>query len=57
MLDLLPFFATHKYNTNGIAAIEGFFLPFFALYSSGEEEEQRSVSSQKCAIITQTSLL
>lgn len=41
MLDLLPFFATHKYNTNGIAAIGGFFFFFLPLYSSGEIEEQR----------------
>lgn len=33
MLDLLPFFATHKYNTNGIAAIGGFFFPSFLLFT------------------------
>lgn len=51
MLDLLPFFATHKYNTNGIAAFGGFFF-----FCSLQLEEQRGAHLRN-AIITQISVL
>lgn len=54
MLDLLPFFATHKYNTNGIAAFGGFFF-WCSLQFRGSRGAEWN-SSQKCAIITQISV-
>lgn len=48
MLDLLPFFATHKYNTNGIAAFGGGIFIFLFFFCSLQLEEQRVAHHKKC---------